>query len=272
MATKEFDRWNDIAEIYSSLYRDHWSCREDRVLEQDLNRLLRYGFPRGIPITVLDVGCGAGLIGKLLWRHKQVERYIGVDLSPTMLMQARQALFGAPFTVTFLQREWTDEREVADHWYGEGINLITAAFSGEYIHGIPSLIRLAASLRALDVQRRTKRAVALYAVSATSSSLGAAFQGRYGNTLDRALLKDGSRLPNGEVFFRPEDVWRMAAACRPSPDFVWMEPLGWFSGTPIERAVCRSAPATALVWTCDRLLCRLFPQRAYYQRVNALWS
>ena len=272
MATKEFDRWNDIAEIYSSLYRDHWSCREDRVLEQDLNRLLRYGFPRGIPITVLDVGCGAGLIGKLLWRHKQVERYIGVDLSPTMLMQARQALFGAPFTVTFLQREWTDEREVADHWYGEGINLITAAFSGEYIHGIPSLIRLAASLRALDVQRRTKRAVALYAVSATSSSLGAAFQGRYGNTLDRALLKDGSRLPNGEVFFRPEDVWRMAAACRPSPDLVWMEPLGWFSGTPIERAVCRSAPATALVWTCDRLLCRLFPQRAYYQRVNALWS
>lgn len=84
LQTRLLDRqvyWNRQAAAYDALYTRRYSRLEDRFVEAVLSA--SFGSVQG---TVLDVGCGTGLGLDLLPRHLH---YVGLDLSEAMLARAR---------------------------------------------------------------------------------------------------------------------------------------------------------------------------------------
>lgn len=84
-ASQQARYWEACAEGYEGLYQGKWSALENEALAARLGEL---DFPQ--PPDVLDLGCGPGLGGVLVRRAGSVRSYVGVDISPSMLAQARR--------------------------------------------------------------------------------------------------------------------------------------------------------------------------------------
>ncbi len=76
--------WRERGETYMAKFRPERYAEQEEALTQVLGRLEF--------ASVLEVGCGFGRIGRLIMATHNVTRYVGLDLSPTMLAAARNTL------------------------------------------------------------------------------------------------------------------------------------------------------------------------------------
>jgi SAM-dependent methyltransferase len=84
-ASQQKGYWDGRADDYEGFYQDSWSALENEALVQRLRELNLPDSP-----NVLDLGCGTGLGGTLVKRAHTLGSYVGVDISPRMLEQARE--------------------------------------------------------------------------------------------------------------------------------------------------------------------------------------
>jgi SAM-dependent methyltransferase len=92
------------------------------------------------PLTVLDVGCGNGRLGRFLADHLGTDlTYHGVDNNPTLLDRARLSLADLPFRL--------DSRDIVTHPPAEGQYDLVALFG--VLHHVPGRVQRCAFLQTL---------------------------------------------------------------------------------------------------------------------------
>ena len=86
-----FTTWNKIAQLYEDIFMDMTLYKEsyDRFLD---------GFSQPSP-TILEVGCGPGMITKYLLSKKPELKLLGVDISENMVTLAKKNNPSASFEV-----------------------------------------------------------------------------------------------------------------------------------------------------------------------------
>lgn len=92
--------------------------------------------------TVLDVGCGFGRIGELVWRLRpDISRYVGLDISEDQLAAARRRVPAGEF-------------RIADVRHLEGIEPADLVVASEILMHIPpgNVAAVAAALRGLALR------------------------------------------------------------------------------------------------------------------------
>ena len=100
--SRQREYWGSVAQDYDQLYNSRWCQLEDAQTVEFLDQTL----PKGA-VRVLDLGCGTGLGYRLSKMARPSLDYVGLDLSTTMLEQARRAAPGLLFeegTMTDLSR------------------------------------------------------------------------------------------------------------------------------------------------------------------------
>ncbi len=92
------DTGSTVRAAYDAVAGDHDANRVDDVSGKPLDRALLHAFVDLVGDgTIADVGCGPGRITRFLAeRHRDV---IGIDLSPKMIMIARDRSPDLPFAV-----------------------------------------------------------------------------------------------------------------------------------------------------------------------------
>lgn len=107
-------RARENAEHYVADFRKEWSSKEDFFAsgQQDVERFLAdAGWVGTETCQLLEIGCGVGRMTKFFAeRFRQVD---ALDISPTMIRKAREALDGAP-NITFHVGSGVDLKEFPD--------------------------------------------------------------------------------------------------------------------------------------------------------------
>jgi SAM-dependent methyltransferase len=97
----------DYDRLWTNVYGDMQGIgpthRHMRRLVQGLLGGLRYR-------TVLDVGCGAGDNIALLTGDRELDRFVGIDVSPKALERARRAYPAGDYVALDIERERLDQR------------------------------------------------------------------------------------------------------------------------------------------------------------------
>lgn len=124
---KHLTMYDEIAVNYDNFFIDEDSLKEDK----DLIKLL------DVKGKVLDIGCGTGLL--LDHKLKDIDRYIGIDISSNMI-DIISSKYGNKDNCDFINCK-------AEDFYGEGFNTIVALFgTASYlnIHTVNNIVNMLA--------------------------------------------------------------------------------------------------------------------------------
>ena len=103
------DVWASVADLDAATQERLAAVLETRGADpqqQDMRRafLADIAIPAGASASVLEVGCGTGVLTRMVARLPGVDRVIGVDPAPTLLAKARQLSGNAP-NITFQEAD-----------------------------------------------------------------------------------------------------------------------------------------------------------------------
>jgi ubiquinone/menaquinone biosynthesis C-methylase UbiE len=103
------DVWASVAELDADTQERLAAVLETRGADPQQQAMRRaflddIAIPAGSSVSVLDVGCGTGVLTRMAARLPGVARVIGVDPAPTLLAKARQLSGDAP-NITFQEAD-----------------------------------------------------------------------------------------------------------------------------------------------------------------------
>ena len=88
-----------ITHNYDALYNNNISLAENSIVQE----LILEQVPKNTELSVLDIGCGTGLVYEILSTHSDID-YVGIDISEAMVSVA-QNKHQTKSTVRFLQMD-----------------------------------------------------------------------------------------------------------------------------------------------------------------------
>jgi len=111
---------------WASTYDSSFVEATGYVYHQHVAEIFTAGFETSGP--VLDVGCGTGVVGVEL-RQRGVATIDGIDISPEMLVQARDKDLDGPVYRSLILADLTEPVGLDDHTYGGMVSV------GAFTHG-----------------------------------------------------------------------------------------------------------------------------------------
>lgn len=125
------------AENYNADYVGNYNYRGHIQVFEAVNPLL----PQGVPVSILDVGCGTGLCGQLFRENNaSTASIVGVDISEAMIQQARELKF--TYKPVYDALETKDYRRYLDERKGNArFALIVAADSLQYSRELVDVLK-----------------------------------------------------------------------------------------------------------------------------------
>lgn len=125
--TDRITRFFNQASVYNKVISNNYMCHEDiySLIAQQLTAKQQQ------PLRILDLGCGDGHFMADVFRHLQVEQYIGIDLSEVSLQTAQDRLGALVDEALFLQQPI----ESAIHELKGHFDLIFASY---VLHHLPT--------------------------------------------------------------------------------------------------------------------------------------
>jgi len=234
---QQFQYWNSEAEIYDSLYLTKWATAENKLHQDAIAKVLT----DSKVVRVLDLGCGTGLAFEFIVSVGRVVEYVGIDISPSMVTEAKRKHPGVEFQECDFENYMPENRRAFD--------LILATFGSlaytedleESIRRTSKLLRsggvvVATLFNSTSLKQRLARTRSVVDMSPTRHSkkkMGAPHHLTSIEDINSLLLKYGFRILD-------------------------MEPFSVFGG------VCE----IPLLWRLDRLIVKMFPSLSYMYMIT----
>lgn len=133
------NQFNDLASIYYEDWVDNMDYQAHRLLVQRV--VERLPDPEAA-LTILDLGCGTGLVGQELRKQTiTIDRLVGVDIAESMLSEARKARQDfRPVYDHLHQNDFMDYLATTE----ERFDVVVACYSLHYIQDIQQQLELIA--------------------------------------------------------------------------------------------------------------------------------
>lgn len=123
----------NLFDAYAETFEEHLVRRLNYKTPEDLAIFIKDVSSFGKLDTVLDLGCGTGLLGPELRKHFKINRLIGVDISWKMLKQCK-------LKTIYKELHNADILEFLHNNSGDSFSLITASDVFVYVGDLNSLI------------------------------------------------------------------------------------------------------------------------------------